>query len=389
LHVETKIVEYIINFQFFFSKISPKKKDFQNVTIEQPHRMKRKISPTISAVNTNSSSNNSSTKIIECPICFKQCSSLTIEMHVNVEHGEEENNNNSTVSTNNTNNNKRQKSSLITDHLIIPSSSSLTTSTKSNTTTTTSVLYVSCPICSKSVQADFINTHLDSNNCSTSSSSTNTNTNNITKQPKPNPSTTTISSIPIQPLLPISNAPPGLFLIHNFITKEEENKIVQQLHQLNHWKMSKFSGLCDSMTFGRKADHIISSTRAPDISKGELEIPDFLTFIIERFQRYEPLQCWFPNNGNANYYKPTRGDYLRPHYDDRQLSGEIIVNVSLLNDCIMTFTRTNSIVEYRVLLPRFSASLMTKQARWNYMHQIKNEDLFGGERISINFRQAP
>ena len=51
------------------------------------------------------------------------------------------------------------------------------------------------------------------------------------------------------------------------------------------------------------------------------------------------LRDFQPNEANANSYERDKGHRLTAHFDDRQLSGEILVNLSLCSSCIMTFEK--------------------------------------------------
>ena len=156
------------------------------------------------------------------------------------------------------------------------------------------------------------------------------------------------------------------------------------------WKLSIRNGKCDMKHWGICIDYSSAKprTRFPDPEKGEQEMPDFFTFLIKRFEQYPPLSAWWPNEANANRYIKSENHFLTPHYDDRRLSGEIICNISLLSDCIMTFSKPGSAGSlFRVRLPRLCASVMSRSSRYDYTHAINHEDLLGPKRISLNFRQ--
>ena len=186
------------------------------------------------------------------------------------------------------------------------------------------------------------------------------------------------------------SVPPGLRVLENFVTEAEEAELLRRLDAEGAWRASTFSGSNHSQMWGARPDWGGRTVRKPDPAKGEREMPEWLDFIVERFQRAHPsLSAWWANQCNANEYVRSRGDFLRPHFDDRRLAGEIIVNVCLASDCVMTFARPNSSVEYRVPLPRRAASVMSRAARWDFTHEIKREDFLGERRVSLNFRQAP
>ena len=102
------------------------------------------------------------------------------------------------------------------------------------------------------------------------------------------------------------------------------------------------------------------------------------------------------NEANAISY--SKGlHHLESHVDDRSLSKEAIVNLSLLGDCLMTFTRVSppkglakgEIGELKkVLLKRRTLQVLTGEARYGWEHGIRKEDLFG-DRVSVTMRESP
>jgi len=111
-------------------------------------------------------------------------------------------------------------------------------------------------------------------------------------------------------------------------------------------------------------------------------------------------------------YRKQLGHYLKSHIDDRKLSKEAIINVSLAGDCYMTFTKicaaakhnnnnnnnnnnntnNNAAVpkqQVKVLLKRRCLQVMTGKARYEYTHGITNQDLLSERRVSITMRDSP
>lgn len=175
--------------------------------------------------------------------------------------------------------------------------------------------------------------------------------------------------------------PPGLLLLEDFLSLEEESSLLQNLRN-ERWVYSTRNGQSLSQTWGVEIDY---SGSRPRPIWGKRPMPAFLDFIVHRFRKHACLAAWTPNNCNAMLYTKSGGDMLTPHYDDRRLGGEIVCNVNLLSDCFMTFKRASS--TFKVRLPRLSASVMSRSARYEYTHEIVNGDILGEQRISLNFRQ--
>lgn len=162
--------------------------------------------------------------------------------------------------------------------------------------------------------------------------------------------------------------------------------------------------------------------RENDESKGEQPIPSEFQFLVHRlrlilchhhhnvgksmsssssfFTSSNPLRLpnealnFAPNDCNANAYIRSRGDYLTPHFDDRALSGPLLMNLSLESDAYMTYVHpkehsTPSSSNIKVHLKQRTLQLVCGEGRWDYMHCILAEDLDPVKRrVSLTFRQS-
>ena len=138
--------------------------------------------------------------------------------------------------------------------------------------------------------------------------------------------------------------------------------------------------------------------------------PAWLAPLVERLRRVHPMLARFdPNHANAIEYIRARGDYLVPHVDDRQLSGDLIVNLSLAGESVMTYVpeprggAPRGIAArragdkpppaapgtVRVPLPRRCAQVQSGAARFEFTHGIWSKDLHAPKRISITLRESP
>ena len=124
---------------------------------------------------------------------------------------------------------------------------------------------------------------------------------------------------------------------------------------------------------------------------GERDLPPFLWEIVERWKQrcvLGLLQGFTPNEANANYYERDKKNHLSAHFDDRSLSGEVLVNLSLRSSCVMTFENPKRGIRVRVPLAQRSLQVVSGKARYDYTHAIANADLGGPVRISLTFRKA-
>ena len=123
-------------------------------------------------------------------------------------------------------------------------------------------------------------------------------------------------------------------------------------------------------------------------------MPPILLALAARMRALDgvPLAAFEPNEANALCYRAADGHYLGAHCDDRQLSGDTLVNLSLAGDAVMSYTHDRAAARrpaVRVHLPRRSLQVQTADVRFNYAHGIANADLpANGRRVSITFRCA-
>ena len=185
---------------------------------------------------------------------------------------------------------------------------------------------------------------------------------------------------------------PGLFLFEEFVTKEEEEMIIQLLdgERILKWKQSSFGG----KHFGKKWG-VDCSLRDRKVYAEQHPLPGPIQKIIQRVTAMDHvMKGCIPNEANAIDYRREKGDYLKSHVDDRQLSKEPIANLSLAGDCFMTYrlekkNEQNLAVEKKILLKRRMLQVLTGRARYDYSHGIKNEDLLSERRISVTMRESP
>ena len=117
--------------------------------------------------------------------------------------------------------------------------------------------------------------------------------------------------------------------------------------------------------------------------------------------QHQALRQFEPNEANAISYDKAAGCELLPHVDDRQMSTDLIVNLSLLCDCVMTYLGERVVTtthasqrcaarakKVDVFLPRRSLQVQSGPTRYNFAHSIRNENLQGPRRVSITFRRS-
>ena len=185
-------------------------------------------------------------------------------------------------------------------------------------------------------------------------------------------------------IAPVDVRLPGCHVFKNFLSKVEERQLVREIDTCDpKWHVSSWNGKCESKTWGLEVDvvkRVVGKVRRP--------IPAAFDFMIEKMTsgEYLPLAGFVPNECNSNSYKTELGHWLRAHVDDRQLSGELLANVSLLSDSYMTYRHAKTGQEVRVFLPRRSLQVVSKESRYDWTHEIRKHDILNSRRVSITFR---
>lgn len=199
---------------------------------------------------------------------------------------------------------------------------------------------------------------------------------------------------------------PGLFLLKNFISEDEERFLLSSLEaHPSPWEHSKFNGHCFTKRFGVHTEFYGKDRHCreidPERNPGEHNIPAFTTFLFDRLKllpaliaQTDPklaaeLTKFAPNEFNANAYAKAQNHYLTRHVDDRQLSGPLLANLSMGSEVVMRYMLEKDpkqVVD--VTLPPRTLQIVAGEARFNWTHEIPNALMANGRRVSITIRQA-
>jgi alkylated DNA repair dioxygenase AlkB len=167
----------------------------------------------------------------------------------------------------------------------------------------------------------------------------------------------------------------GLTYIPNFITGEEEQNLLQFLHE-QQWDSSEIKR--ETQHFGKKYSYNKKNT--------EIEVPPIpiaFNFLLEKLEKITNRKF---DQAIVNRYKP--GEGIGPHIDDTNIYDDIVVSISLMSTIPMIFTTFKKTLTQN--LERYSAIILEKDARYKWKHQIKSvkkdDGILRKERISITFR---
>lgn len=232
-----------------------------------------------------------------------------------------------------------------------------------------------CPVCSVSFPRHTLESHAASCNGA------------VEKDPPPKDKRAEMHSLSSQAPTSI----PGLFLYENFITEEDESKILRYLDtEAMPWKPAQFNGKNMGKRWG-----VHCNLRDRRVDAPEHPLPDFIqNLLLPKLKLLRPMMGCVPNEANAIDYRRKQGHWLKSHVDDRKLSKEPIVNLSLAGDCYMTFRnqathRNLAVTEQKVLLKRRCIQILTGNVRYDFSHGIAHHDLLSDRRVSVTMRESP
>ncbi|EPY83932.1 alpha-ketoglutarate-dependent dioxygenase ABH4-like protein [Camelus ferus] len=202
---------------------------------------------------------------------------------------------------------------------------------------------------------------------------------------------------------------PGVTLIEDFVTQEEEAEMVQ-LMDCEPWKLSQ-SGR-RKQDYGPKVNFRKQKLK----TAGFQGLPSFSREVVRRMGLYPVLEDFWPVEQCNLDYCPERGSAIDPHLDDAWLWGERLVSLNLLSSTVLSMSReapgslllclapsgfpealvegvmapSRSVlcqeVEVAVPLPRRSLLVLTGAARHQWKHAIHRRHI-EARRVSATFRE--
>ncbi|WOL04305.1 alkylated DNA repair protein [Canna indica] len=221
-------------------------------------------------------------------------------------------------------------------------------------------------------------------------------------------------SIPVS-LLASDLAIPGIYLVHDFITLEEEQELLAEVDSRQWSNLSK-----------RRVQHygyeFLYKTRNVDSQQFLGELPSFVSIILQKLQSFPGLDCKRSKEINqltVNEYPCGVG--LSPHIDTHSAFDELIFSLSTAGSCIMEFRRysdpgtwrlpaasvdeihednidlSSNFTRKAIFLPPRSMLLMTGEGRYAWHHYIPHHkvDTIGekeirrsSRRVSFTFRKV-
>lgn len=176
----------------------------------------------------------------------------------------------------------------------------------------------------------------------------------------------------------------GVTVILEFITELEENLYIQAIDSRKPW--------IESQEGRRKQDY------GPKVSflKRKASVgnfggfPDFAVDLFARMlcNHSKLLQDFVPVEFCILEYTPSRGSYIRPHYDDFWIWGDRLITVNLLSDTILRLTKEFHVPPYEIFIrmPARSLVVIQGEARYEWYHGINRYDI-KSRRVAMTWRE--
>ncbi|KRX05900.1 hypothetical protein PPERSA_03837 [Pseudocohnilembus persalinus] len=164
----------------------------------------------------------------------------------------------------------------------------------------------------------------------------------------------------------------GLLSIKDFITKEEEKILIENIEKENWDDVLKRR----TMQFG-----VFYNQAKKWIEQKKRPYPNYFNFLFKRLKTYNLID-YDENNANTliNEYYP--GQTLYHHKD---VFGEIILGLNMLADCDLQFINDQNKQVINVQQPRRSLYIMTGDSRYIWKHGIMEVKK---RRISLTVRST-
>ena len=147
----------------------------------------------------------------------------------------------------------------------------------------------------------------------------------------------------------------GLKIKENFLTIQEEQKLLQELPKSERKGRTKYRNTV--VRYGSKKPYN-GNIKSP-------VIPDYLEEVIERLVSENILMCRADSVTINEYFE---GQELKYHIDTPE-SGDVITILSLLGDATLVFRKDDN--KYVLRAPRRSVIQLSDDIRWKWEHYVE------------------
>jgi alkylated DNA repair dioxygenase AlkB len=179
-----------------------------------------------------------------------------------------------------------------------------------------------------------------------------------------------------QDLFTDKQPPDQIRLIPDFISKKEETTLLQYFKSIQ-WQRVKMHGVTAKRLvahFGLDYTYTkrsVTKTIAPPKWLSGLTARVAKTIHKEAKDLKEVLVTFYPAGSGIGWHR------------DAEVFGDAVIGVSFLSDCTMKFKNPETNEIFKLFIPRRSAYIFSKAARWTWLHSITNHE---EDRYSVTFR---
>lgn len=175
--------------------------------------------------------------------------------------------------------------------------------------------------------------------------------------------------------------PPGLILLENFVTIEEEENLLLLL------KDSDFKSEMKHRLVKHYGYEFRYDTNNIDKDKPlDKKIPIECNFLWDKLSKSDlPYRHFVPDQLTINHYKPGQG--IPSHVDTHSAFEDPILSLSLLSPIVMEFKKNNKTI--CLLLPRRSLLIISGESRYDWTHGIppKTFDFYKDQSGCVSFQR--
>jgi alkylated DNA repair protein alkB homolog 8 len=182
---------------------------------------------------------------------------------------------------------------------------------------------------------------------------------------------------------------PGLTIVDNFVSPEEEKDLLRTLDRNSYWKTHLSRRVAHfQYSFDYEMTEIDRDSRdkTPDI-------PKLIQNVANRIENLTNNNNFHIDQVTANEYLPRQG--IAPHIDTIRSFTGIIVSLCLSSGCVFTLRHVRTGIHKSIYHRPRSLIIMTGPARFEFQHYIapRKGDVVDGKyiprsrRVSLTFRQ--
>uniref|UniRef100_A0A914QWQ6 Uncharacterized protein n=1 Tax=Panagrolaimus davidi TaxID=227884 RepID=A0A914QWQ6_9BILA len=173
----------------------------------------------------------------------------------------------------------------------------------------------------------------------------------------------------------------GLLILDNFLSEEEEEKLVKDI-ELTPWALSQ-SGR-RKQDYGPKVNFKHKKVKCDRF----IGVPEYADQLLKRMSEKSNgvLSSYQPFELCNLEYEPSRLSAIELHQDDMWIWGNRLISLNLLSDSVMTYENSKLKKIVFVFMQRRFLLSMFDEARYQWRHGIFSHHIIG-RRIALTMRE--